>query len=114
MSYSFLKWDKVSNINNCTAEEYLANHPEVKESDEIALVSENGAVVYVLNTTHMREELGLAADVDAETVAQAHMAKIAEQNTAAATQAADQATKQTEMEQKIADITFALAVGGLI
>lgn len=110
MSYTFLKWDKVSNINNCTAEEYLANHPEVKESDEICLVSENGAVVYVLNTTHMRTELGLADEATAEAVAETHMAKLAEQNA----KAASQPSEVDEMKKKIADMQFALMMGGLI
>lgn len=110
MSFIYLKWDKVSNINNSTAQEYLSNHPEVKESDEICLVSENGSVVYVLNTTHMRADLGLADTVSAETVAEAHMAKLAEQNSNTSTAA----NELENMKQRTADIEFLMMQGGLI
>jgi len=110
MSYSFLKWDKVSDINNCPAVEYLGNHPEVKESDEIVLVSENDSVTYVINTTDMRAELGLEDSVDAEATAEAYMNKIASDNA----KADSTPNETTNMEQNISDIQFTLMMGGLL
>jgi len=107
---NFKVWDKTSNINNCTAEDYLANHPEITGNDEIVLVSgDNGSVMYVENATMLRDQLKLASDTDAVSVVNTHMNNIALDNSAASAKK----DETDALAQKIADIEFTFAINGM-
>lgn len=91
MSFSYIVWDKKTDINGCAASDYLANHSEVGDTDEVVLVSQDGGpVLYIVNATSLRGELSLADTVDAIDVATTYMNKIQEDNAKAAAAVAEQ------------------------
>jgi hypothetical protein len=111
----YILWDRTSNINSCSAADYLANHPEMGANSEIVLVTDDsGVIMYVENATMLRTQLGLDASTDAITVVTTNMTNIAAENEKAASAASATAAATVQTNKDIADIQYAMMMGGLI